>query len=130
MGLAIIIAVIGVAIAVLFAVGIRELEPVATSAMVFGIIAALIFASPIDGPEYRIAPYGTVVDGEHLYFSNYTLQDNLLAIPAHYYKKMGFINSWELCDSPLTISIPEGYDLKINDRTPAPRPHIVSGGCQ
>ena len=98
------------------------------------------------GPDYHEAPYSARVDGQQFYFGDYdrqmekttTVGDQFLSmdfrevvmIPSHYYKKTGFINSWEYCDVPMKIEIPHGCDLAIENHTPKPVPHIVDKGCK
>lgn len=134
MGLAILIWVIGVIIAILAIIAGRGEENIvaliAMILMLFGVIGGLFMVSPLDYPSYTIAPYHTVADGQGLAFDNYTKTDDYLYIPTHYYRKTGFVNSWEYCESPIKIEIPEGYNLVIDDITPSPVPHIVEGGCK
>ena len=107
---------------------------------------AVLISSPLVGPDYHKAPYSIEVEGQQYYFDDYnrytekrtTVASGMLAmdfnevivIPSHFYKKIGFINSWEYCDVLMKIDIPHGSDLVIENHTPKPVPHIVEEGCK
>ena len=130
MGLAITIAVLGIAFAIALAAGLREFEPVVSVIMVTIMATMILSLAPLNYPSSRDAPYNTTVDGQELYFSNYTIKDSTLDIPTHYYRKTGFINSWELCDNPITIAYSDGNAQKyISARTPDD-PYIKTGAVE
>ncbi len=72
------------------------------------------------------------VNGENILFKDYQLKDNNLIIPTHYYKEESWVNTWEYCGSPITVVMPNGYNLTINNRTSdteSQKPYII-GGCK
>ena len=130
MGLGVLIAVIGIIIFGFLAskndavLGIWALLMVVALAL-----GGAVYALPLY-PDYQKAPYSVTVRGEELYFSDYTRDTNLLIITQRYYKKSGFINSWELCPDVTRVAIPEGYNLIVTNRTPAAAPYIIGDTCK
>ena len=98
-------------------------------ALLSGIGGSFCWYSPTEYPDYHSSPYSINIDGQRIGFADYQYDGSDLVIPAHYYFKKGFINSWELCDTPIRIEVPEGQDVIITDHRPAPQPRIV-GGCE
>ena len=51
-------------------------------------------------------------------------------IPSHWYKRLGFINSWEYCNEPMLIAIPEGEKLPIKDIQALQAPKVYKGSVE
>jgi len=86
-----------------------------------------------DEPSISEAHYSTVVDATPIYFDNYTMSTGEIKIPSHYYAEYSWINTWEYCNAPIVVVIPEVAQVVIKDRniegiTPT-KPYIV-GGCK
>ena len=114
----------------------------------FVVGGAVLMSGPLTGPDYQKAPYSVTVEGQQFYFGDYDRHteqktttvlgmlvmdfNEVIVIPSHFYKKVGFINSWEFCDTPMKIEIQYGSDLIIKNHTPKPKPvpYIVEKGCK
>ena len=108
-------------------------------------VGAILISSPLQGPDDKI-PYSVTVEGQQFYFGDYDRHteqkttatsgmlvmdfNEVIVIPSHFYKKVGFVNSWEYCDLPMKIEIPHGCDVTVENHTSKPIPHIAEGGCK
>jgi hypothetical protein len=134
MGLAIILWCIAVTVVVVAMVlllrNIIEDSLYAALFVLGGILAVsgvFSYYSPFTTPAGVI--YSIGVNGSPLCFTGYQEDGNDLLIPTHYYVTKDFINTWELCDTPIRVEVPDGQKLIIQDLRPQPEPYIV-GGCK
>jgi hypothetical protein len=97
--------------------------------IIFGFVGIISFILPsFYCPKVTEAPYSIDI-GSRLYFKDYKWAENGIVIPSHYYRQYSWVDTWEYCDTPITIVVPEGQKVIINDLRPQARPYII-GGCK
>jgi hypothetical protein len=97
--------------------------------LVLAVVGGIFISSPCGTLDYKIAPYSADTGDGRIFFKSYEREGNDLIVPAYYYTKVSWLNTWEYCDSSIAVDVPDGQEIIVVDHTPIPVSRIV-GGCK
>jgi hypothetical protein len=80
----------------------------------------------LDTPRYAQAHYYTSIGNDKVLFTDYQINSEQLIIPAHYYLKHDWLNSWVYCEESLIIRCSDNAQSHVWPR-PADAPYIEHG---
>jgi len=146
MGLTILLAIISAAIAIPFTIlyllyfrndGVNW---TGLPSAVFSVACGAFLLTLTFGGLFEIRPayahakyYNNDIASSVIYFNGYSDKPTmdgkmLLTIPSHYYKKLGFINTYELCTDELIILHYPNQEVAAERESPIlPSPSIIKG---